>query len=142
MSEYGFTLKFELPDAAHDPDAYLDRLFQAGCDDALVGVGEHGSISLDSSRADPGCSPRGLLGHPRRAECDPGGHLIEVDPDLVGPAYIAELLGCSRQNIREAVFSVQGRIPASGAHGWPRFALAPCRRAQVAGRTRTTPGRF
>lgn len=47
---YEFTVKFSLPDAGGDPGRYIDALFEAGCDDALVGVGQAGLIALDFDR--------------------------------------------------------------------------------------------
>ena len=45
MKEYSFTLKFNFPDARTDPDCYIDRLYEAGCDDALIGIGKQGIIT-------------------------------------------------------------------------------------------------
>ena len=36
--EYTFTLKYQLTDDDRDPDALVERLAEAGCDDALVGI--------------------------------------------------------------------------------------------------------
>ncbi len=55
MKEYSFTLKFNFPDARIDPvrealrnaNCYVDRLYKAGCDDALIGIGKQGSIALE-----------------------------------------------------------------------------------------------
>ncbi len=49
MTEYEFELKFKLSDE-EDPEQYLDALFEAGCDDALVGLGKVGFIGMDFSR--------------------------------------------------------------------------------------------
>ena len=38
MNEYVFQLYYQLPESEPDPEAWLDALFEAGCDDALVGV--------------------------------------------------------------------------------------------------------
>ena len=51
MKEYSFTLKFNLPDARIDPDSYVDRLYESGCDDALIGIGKQGCIALDFMRS-------------------------------------------------------------------------------------------
>jgi hypothetical protein len=51
MKEYSFTLKFNFPDARIDPDRYIDRLYKAGCDDALIGIGKQGCIALDFMRS-------------------------------------------------------------------------------------------
>lgn len=49
--EYTFTLHFQLAeqDSSH-LDALLERLGAAGCDDALVGVGQPGRIALEFIR--------------------------------------------------------------------------------------------
>ena len=38
--EYEFTLKYKLSDKESDADALVERLAEAGCDDALVGTGQ------------------------------------------------------------------------------------------------------
>jgi hypothetical protein len=50
MNEYEFTLKFKLPDTDADPEQFVGALAQAGCEDALVGVGQPGRIALDFTR--------------------------------------------------------------------------------------------
>ncbi len=48
--EYAFTLKYQLADNERDPDALLERLGGAGCDDALVGIGQPGRLALKFTR--------------------------------------------------------------------------------------------
>lgn len=48
-----FTLRFKLPPAQPDPRHWLDALFEAGCDDATIGVGRAGVISLEFERDAP-----------------------------------------------------------------------------------------
>ena len=50
---WDFELVVRLPDGGDDGAAWLDALFEAGCDDALVGVGRRGEIALDFSRQAP-----------------------------------------------------------------------------------------
>ena len=50
MKTYQFTLKFSLPVAENDMDGLVERLGDAGCDDALIGVGKPGRIALDFER--------------------------------------------------------------------------------------------
>ena len=50
MQEYDFTLKFNLKSAQQDGAHYLEPLAQAGCDDAVVGIGQLGRISLNFIR--------------------------------------------------------------------------------------------
>ncbi len=101
MSTYDFTLIFSLPDAAADPDDFLDALFEAGCDDALVGIGEMGSVALDFSR-DAATAKEALdsaIEDVKKAI--PGADLIEASPDLVSLSDMADQVGCSRQNMRK-----------------------------------------
>jgi hypothetical protein len=96
-----FVLKFRLPPDGPDPTAWLDALYEAGCDDATVGVGRRGSIALDVSReaASAEEAVRSAIGDVQRAI--PGATLTEIGPDLVNLADLAEVIGCSRQNIRK-----------------------------------------
>src|SRR5690606_36376411 len=82
--EYTFTLKYQLTDDDRDPDALVERLGEAGCDDALVGIGQPGRLALEFTReaADAGAAVRSALADVRRAA--PTARLIEVAPDLVG----------------------------------------------------------
>jgi hypothetical protein len=45
MASYDFSLRFKLPDADADPEQFLEALAEAGCDDAMVGVGQRGRIA-------------------------------------------------------------------------------------------------
>jgi predicted DNA-binding transcriptional regulator AlpA len=111
MAEYQFTLKFALADPAGDPEAYLDALFEAGCDDALVGIGQHGSIGLDFSREARSAAAAVHSAIRDVEQAIPDAELIEAAPDMVGLAEIAELLGCSRQNVRKLVSSSKAAFP-------------------------------
>ncbi|EJR8320695.1 DNA-binding protein, partial [Escherichia coli] len=42
--EYTFTLKYQLADDDRDPEALVERLGEAGCDDALIGIGQPGRL--------------------------------------------------------------------------------------------------
>ena len=48
--EYIFTLKYQLTEHDNDPDALVERLGEAGCDDALVGIGQPGRLALEFTR--------------------------------------------------------------------------------------------
>jgi hypothetical protein len=48
--ECAFTRKYQLPPDVNDMDAIMDRLAEAGCDDALVGVGQPGRLALEFVR--------------------------------------------------------------------------------------------
>jgi hypothetical protein len=53
MKEYSFTLKFNFHDSQADPSSYVEQLYEGGCDDALIGVGKQGAISLNFIREAP-----------------------------------------------------------------------------------------
>ncbi|MBS64157.1 MAG: hypothetical protein CMN27_14580 [Salinisphaera sp.] len=48
--EYTFTLKYRLHDHDGDEEALIDQLFEAGCDDALPGIGQSGRLALAFAR--------------------------------------------------------------------------------------------
>lgn len=98
---YEFVLRFSLPDMRANAASYLDALYDAGCDDAAIGTGKPGSIALDFSRE--AGSAEDAIGSAIAAveRAIPGARLVEVEPDLVTLTEIAELAGCSRQNMRK-----------------------------------------
>ena len=98
---FDFTLTFSLSIYGSNPENYLNALFEAGCDDAIVGTGVPGSIALNFSR--DAKSAEGAIQQAIRdvRKAIPDAELLELKPDLVGISDIAGLLGCSRQNIRK-----------------------------------------
>jgi hypothetical protein len=48
--EYTFILKYQLDGIDRDPQALVERPGEAGCDDALVGVGAPGRLALEFIR--------------------------------------------------------------------------------------------
>ena len=112
---YEFVLTFALPSPDADPADYLDSLFEQGCDDATIGVGTHGMIALDFSREALDAASAMASAIEAVARAIPGAKLIESKPDLVNLSEIAELVGCTRQNIRKyasrEVPSVKARFP-------------------------------
>lgn len=110
--EYTFTLKYQLADDGRDPEALVERLGEAGCDDALVGIGQPGRLALEFTReaVDAEAAVRSALTDVRRAV--PSAKLIEVAPDLVGLTDVAEIVGVSRQNMRKLMLAHPGSFPA------------------------------
>lgn len=98
---YEFVLKFALADQEVDPSGYLDALFEAGCDDATVGVGKRGSIALDFSREASSAEEAVRSAILDVQKAIPDAELTEIKPDLVNLADVADIIGCSRQNIRK-----------------------------------------
>lgn len=50
MSAFDFILTFKLPNGGDDSTNFVDALFDAGYDDATLGVGKHGFIAVDFTR--------------------------------------------------------------------------------------------
>jgi len=110
--EYTFTLKYQLADDDRDLDALVERLGEAGCDDALLGNGQLGRLALEFTReaADADQAVRSALTDVRRAV--PSARLIEVTPDLVGLTDVADIVGVPRQNVRKLMLAHPSSFPA------------------------------
>jgi hypothetical protein len=103
--EYDFTLKFKLATDDVDVDLLVERLGEAGCDDALVGVGQPGRIALDFTREAKSAEVAivSALGNVKKAI--PDAKLVEVGPDFVGLSDVAEIIGVTRQNMRKLMLA-------------------------------------
>lgn len=101
MPEFDFILKFKLPENVLEPEMYLDRLYECNCDDAVVGIGKPNYIYLNFIRESTSASlaVESAIKNVRLAI--PQAVLVSISPDLVGVTDIANLLKCSRQNIRK-----------------------------------------
>lgn len=97
--EYDFTLKFKVD--TDDVDALVERLGEAGCDDALVGVGQPGQIALDFTREAESAETAIISALADVKKAIPDAKLVEVSPDFVGLSDVAELVGVTRQNMRK-----------------------------------------
>ena len=49
--EFEFDIVVSLPRGTGDEDTIMDALFEAGCDDAVIGLGASGLVGLGFSRA-------------------------------------------------------------------------------------------
>lgn len=112
MSKYDFTLRFTLPSADADMDDVADRLYGGGCDDALIGIGHPGSVALDFIRESSSARSAVMSAIADAIAAIPGLVLVEAAPDLVGVTDVADLVGCSRQNIRQLMISCPRAVPA------------------------------
>ncbi|NZA26832.1 DNA-binding protein [Luteimonas sp. SJ-92] len=111
MSEYEFTLKFRLPDAHADPEQFIAALAAAGCDDATVGIGQQGRLALDFAR-EAGSALEAIVSAVQAVKgAIPGAELVEASPDFVGLTDVADLIGCTRQNIRKLMISNLATLP-------------------------------
>ena len=109
--EYEFTLTYRLAAEDSDMEQLVERLGEAGCDDALVGTGRPGRIALNFCRES--VSAREAI---RAALADvetalPSATLIEAGPDLVGLTEIADTVGISRQGMRKLMLTHTASFP-------------------------------
>lgn len=110
--DYIFTLKYQLPPNEQDMDALVGRLGEAGCDDALIGIGQPGRLALAFTR-DASCAEEAVksaLADVRKAL--PAATLIEATPDMVGLTDAAQIMGMSRQNMRKLMLANAATFPA------------------------------
>lgn len=111
MTTYEFRLKFSLPVDESDMDKLVERLGEAGCDDALIGIGQPGRIALDFAREADSAFGAISSAFADIKQVVPDAKLIEASPDLVGLTDVADIVGCSRQNIRKIMVSSGGAFP-------------------------------
>lgn len=117
--EYVFTLKYRLNEHEEDDQALLDLLFDAGCDDALPGIGQAGRLALEFTRdAESGARALETAIADVRNALD-NAELVEVLPDYVGLTDIAEHVGMSRQNLRKIALKHAVTFPTAIHEGNP-----------------------
>jgi hypothetical protein len=109
--EYTFTLRYKLADSHQQPGELVERLAEAGCDDALVGIGQRGYLALEFTRE----APNAVTAF-RTALADlkcviPDAVLVEAAPDFVGLSDVADLIGVTRQNMRKLMLSHPDSFP-------------------------------
>lgn len=109
--EYLFTLKYQLAESDSDHDDIVERLGAAGCDDALVGVGQPGRIALEFAREADDARAALLSALAAVKEAVPTAKLIEAGPDLVGLTDVAEIARVSRQNMRKLMVTNATTFP-------------------------------
>ncbi len=127
---FEFDLVCALPEGT-DEGAVLDALYEAGCDDAAVGLGASGLIGLGFTRVgqDPDAVisetvTQVLKGLPE------GTKLREVKPDLVSLADVAARLKVTRQALQKR------KMPPPSLGGLYRASEMPPYLAAVPGKLR------
>tara|TARA_R110002072_G_C7964522_1_gene534205 strand:- start:44 stop:661 length:618 start_codon:yes stop_codon:yes gene_type:complete len=115
MADYDFVLRFQLQDPNEDPENYLDALFEAGCDDATVGVGSHGSISLNFIRESESAAEAIKTATQDVMAAIPGAKLTELAPDIMNTTEIADTITerfhkMTRQVVRKYATGQTARI--------------------------------
>ncbi|MFX1735997.1 DNA-binding protein [Paraburkholderia sp. A1RI_3L] len=109
--EYVFTLKYRLAAQDFDYDEIVERLGEAGCDDATVGIGQPGRIALLFTREAKSAREALVSALEDVKRAIPTARLIEAAPDFVGLTDVAEVAGVSRQNMR--------KLMVGHAHNFP-----------------------
>jgi predicted DNA-binding transcriptional regulator AlpA len=110
--EYEFELRFKTPAESSDVERVVERLGEAGCDDALVGIGQPGRIALKFTREAKSAKQAIVSALEDVKKAIPAAKLIEAGPDFVGLTDVAELLGVSRQNVRKLMLTHAASFPA------------------------------
>ncbi|MGO1463312.1 MAG: DNA-binding protein [Marinobacter sp.] len=99
--DFDFSLTFAIPEIALDK--IEERLFEAGCDDAIIGLGQKGRLALNFTRETVSAETAILSALRDVKQALPQTRLIEAAPDLVGISDMARLLDFSRQNMRKLI---------------------------------------
>jgi hypothetical protein len=109
---YEFTLKFDLVLVTAGPDEYVELLAEHGCDDALLGIGQAGRLALAFDWESESAREAVLSAIADVKIALPAARLVEVAPDLVGVTEVADIVGRSRQNIRQLMLNCGTVVPA------------------------------
>ncbi len=111
MSEYEFTLRFDISQVAAAIDDCVESLGAGGCDDATIGVGIPGRLALMFAR-ESASAEDAVMTALRDVETSlPHAVLVEATPDFVGITEVAEIVGKTRQNIRKLLLSCSAGTP-------------------------------
>jgi hypothetical protein len=119
MKEYDFTLKYRLGDPRENAENHLEALAESGCDDALVGIGQNGRISLNFIReAESAVAAVASAIHDVQ-KAIPDAELVEATPDYVGVTDVADIMGFSRQYMRKLIQVKGASFPEPVHEGKP-----------------------
>ncbi|MFC0444221.1 hypothetical protein ACFOD1_02795 [Pseudidiomarina halophila] len=112
MNSYEFSLRFDVADCGLDHDEMDDRLFDSGCDDALVRHGRKAELLIEFDRQ--GATALETIETAKRQviEALPEARLLEAKPDFVSPTDIAQVYGLSRQRVQILMQTQLARIHA------------------------------
>jgi hypothetical protein len=109
--EYIFTLKYQLSESDSNMDELVERLGAAGCDDALVGIGQPGRIALEFTREARSAEEALVSALASVKTAVPSAKLIEAAPDFVGLTDAAQAVGVTRQNMRKLMITHATSFP-------------------------------
>jgi hypothetical protein len=117
MMEFDFRLKFTLAGESPNIDQLVERLGAAGCNDALVGIGQTGRIALDFTREAASAKQAIFSALEEVRQAIPNAKLLEAAPDFVGLTEIAEWVGVTRQNMRKLAITHKDSFPIAMHEG-------------------------
>ena len=100
MNDYEFELIFKLA-RGEEPDRYLDALYQASCDDALVSTGAIGYVGLSFTRSASNAKSAIESAIKAVKQAIPHAQLERAAPDLLNLSELAFLFGFTKQNMRK-----------------------------------------
>lgn len=108
---YEFFLRYRLRGPSLTHNDLLERLGEAGCTDALVGLGAASRLVLEFNRKSRSARQaiQSAVKNVQRAL--PDAELIEVGPDFVGLTEVASNVGVSRQNLRKLMVTHNDSFP-------------------------------
>lgn len=110
--EYTFTFKYRLAELDCGHADIVERLGTAGCDDALIGVGQPGRLALEFTREADSAEAAMVSALADVKGAVPSAKLIEAAPDFVGLTDVADVIGVTRQNMRKLMLSHAMSFPA------------------------------
>jgi len=102
MSEFEFELIFKL-EHEENPEKYLDSLYEAGCDDALIGIASIGYISLNFTTEANSAFDAIVGAYKKVLKTIPHARLERAEPDLLNVTELAYEFGYTKQNMRKYV---------------------------------------
>ncbi len=98
MINYQFQLIFSLR-SSEDAEQYLDALFEAGCDDAVMGIGKTGYLATDFTRESSSAFDAIKTAIEGITQAIPHAKLIKAGPYIANLSEMANLFGCTKQNL-------------------------------------------
>ncbi len=101
MNEFDFTLVYDISNIIKPLNEIAEILYMSGCEDAIIGIGRAGQVAINFTRESSNALEAVTSAQNNVTSVLPQAKLIEATPDIVGLTDIAEILKCSRQNIRK-----------------------------------------
>jgi len=98
MNNYTFQLIFSLH-TNEDADQYMDALFEAGCDDAVIGIGKKGYLAADFTRESASAFDAIKTAIEGVTQAIPHTKLVKAGPYIANLSEMAHIFDCTKQNL-------------------------------------------